>query len=168
MTNPYEWIKHNSYGYYIARPTYLHQDGTWNSSTGGAAGGGYFQTKREAEQVLQHWLRTKPSAVTIRKILENLAWHQEQLKRCQLQRMCLEPFGLSHVFEDREDGLFNCLVCGGAEGSLSFECPGIRIDGDQLDRIYACQIDFRRGQWEPDSSRADRYLQRFGFDYPEE
>jgi hypothetical protein len=157
MDNPYLWIKKkDELGWYIARPHYLHPDGVWRSSMVGPDGvqlSGYFTTKAEAEQALQHWLRTKPAARTIQKLLENLAWYQEQLKLALQQHLALEHQGRSHQFEDREDGLWNCLVCGGAEGSLPRECPGICVDGDQLDLVYAGKMDFKNGQWEVGGGR---------------
>lgn len=43
--------------------------------------------------------------------------------------------------------LFLCAVCGGAEGSLTTECPGIKIDEEQADAVYAGKLDFVNGSW---------------------
>lgn len=46
-----------------------------------------------------------------------------------------------------DGGLFHCTTCGGAEGSLTTECPGFKMTGDQLDEVYAGRLDFRGGAW---------------------
>ncbi len=45
------------------------------------------------------------------------------------------------------DGLFSCSVCGGAEGSLPTECPGVRMGPYLRERVYAGRYDFRDGRW---------------------
>jgi len=40
-----------------------------------------------------------------------------------------------------------CEVCGGGEGSLPTECPGVKMTGDQQDDVYAGKTDYRDGQW---------------------
>ena len=44
-------------------------------------------------------------------------------------------------------GLFSCTVCGGAEGSLPTECPGVRMSADRADDVYADMWDFKGGRW---------------------
>ncbi len=44
-------------------------------------------------------------------------------------------------------GLPLCTVCGGAEGGLPYECPGVRMTGQQHDDVYARKIDFIAGEW---------------------
>lgn len=44
-------------------------------------------------------------------------------------------------------GLFQCIVCGGAEGDLSTECPGERTSLAQRDAIMSGAIDFIKGTW---------------------
>lgn len=43
--------------------------------------------------------------------------------------------------------LFICSVCGGVEGSLATECPGVRLTLEQQDEIYAGILDFKNGGW---------------------
>jgi hypothetical protein len=43
--------------------------------------------------------------------------------------------------------LFFCKLCGGVEGSLATECPGVRITEQQQDDIYAGKLDFVGGEW---------------------
>lgn len=52
-----------------------------------------------------------------------------------------------HLYEDREDGLGNCLVCGGAECSMPTDCPGERITPDQADAICDGTTDYWSGVW---------------------
>jgi len=35
-----------------------------------------------------------------------------------------------------------CKICGGAEGALPTNCPGRRLTGEELDKIYAGELDF--------------------------
>ena len=47
-----------------------------------------------------------------------------------------------------DGGLGACTVCGGFEGTLTTECPGVRITPEQEDRIYKIgNLDFRDGEW---------------------
>jgi hypothetical protein len=46
-----------------------------------------------------------------------------------------------------DGGLAVCKVCGGAEGSLTTECPGYQLDPNMLDNIYAGKSDYHAGQW---------------------
>lgn len=45
--------------------------------------------------------------------------------------------------------LFACAVCGGAEGSLTTNCPGRRVSSEMLDQVYDGWWDYRdaRGGW---------------------
>ena len=65
---------------------------------------------------------------------------------------------MTHVYERHEacneqhcnichGGLAKCTVCGGAEGSLTTDCPGQRIDPDTDDAVYAGELDYRAGHW---------------------
>jgi len=45
-----------------------------------------------------------------------------------------------------EGGLAHCTVCGGAEGSLPTDCPGVRMSYVQQDLVYEGKIDFRVGR----------------------
>lgn len=44
-----------------------------------------------------------------------------------------------------DGGLGICVICGGAEASLTTECPGYKIGHDTLDKVMASKIDFRNG-----------------------
>lgn len=44
-------------------------------------------------------------------------------------------------------GLFNCVVCGSAEGASTDHCPGIRMTWYALDQVYAMKLNFRDGMW---------------------
>lgn len=63
-----------------------------------------------------------------------------------------------HIYEVHENcqelhchicdgGLAVCTVCGGAEGSLATECPGVRQTAQQSDQIYYGELDFKDGRW---------------------
>jgi hypothetical protein len=42
--------------------------------------------------------------------------------------------------------LFICEVCGGAEGTLPTDCPGVRMDAETEDKIYAGKLDYIDGK----------------------
>jgi hypothetical protein len=46
-----------------------------------------------------------------------------------------------------DGGLGVCTVCGGAEGSLTIECPGVQMTAEQDEKVYAGAIDFKDGHW---------------------
>jgi hypothetical protein len=48
-----------------------------------------------------------------------------------------------------EGGLFLCTVCGGAEGSLPRDCPGVQMTPAQEDKVMSGDLDYRDGQWVP-------------------
>lgn len=50
-----------------------------------------------------------------------------------------------HDFNDREDGLSHCKICGGGEGSLPTLCPGRKLSAAELDEIYANKLDYHAG-----------------------
>jgi hypothetical protein len=54
---------------------------------------------------------------------------------------------MKHEYHDREDGLAHCKRCGGAEGSLTTECPGYRMTESEEDAVYAGKIDFIDEKW---------------------
>jgi hypothetical protein len=43
--------------------------------------------------------------------------------------------------------LFICSVCGGAEGSLTTDCPGVKVPYEVGQRVYAGEIDYINGVW---------------------
>jgi len=43
---------------------------------------------------------------------------------------------------NREVVLSLCKVCGGAEGAMPTNCPGRKITSDELDAIYAGNLNF--------------------------
>lgn len=45
-----------------------------------------------------------------------------------------------------DGGLFSCTVCGGFEGSLPTDCPGVLMTQVQNDLVYEGKIDFRAGR----------------------
>lgn len=46
-----------------------------------------------------------------------------------------------------EGGLALCKHCGGLEGALPTECPGVSMTQAQIDAVYAGKLDYRNGQW---------------------
>lgn len=40
--------------------------------------------------------------------------------------------------------LFICTVCGGFEGSLTSQCPGVKVSDEHLQLVYKANLDFRR------------------------
>lgn len=55
-----------------------------------------------------------------------------------------------------DGGLSLCEVCGGAEGSMPTECPGERMSGDQIDAVYAGNLDFVDNEWKEQSAWPSR------------
>lgn len=47
-----------------------------------------------------------------------------------------------------DGGLCHCTVCGGFEGTLTTECPGVRLFECTLDDVYDRLLDFFDGQWQ--------------------
>lgn len=47
-----------------------------------------------------------------------------------------------------QGGLALCDVCGGAEGSMPTECPGVKMTGHQQDEVMAGRLDFKDGAWQ--------------------
>lgn len=55
---------------------------------------------------------------------------------------------LPHDYDpDAYHGLAYCRVCGGGEGSLPTECPGVRMTLEENQRVYAGALDVVDGQW---------------------
>lgn len=48
-----------------------------------------------------------------------------------------------------DGGLSACTVCHAFEGAWPDECPGEPMTADQVDEVYAGQINYRDGQWRP-------------------
>lgn len=46
-----------------------------------------------------------------------------------------------------DGGLASCTVCGGAEGDLTTDCPGVRVSADTQDKVYRGELDFVGGKW---------------------
>jgi hypothetical protein len=46
-------------------------------------------------------------------------------------------------------GLALCTVCGGAEAAMPYECPGVRLSGDDLDAVQNRKRDYIAGEWRP-------------------
>lgn len=53
------------------------------------------------------------------------------------------------TFEGDDTGLCSCSRCGGAEGSLPEDCPGVLMTEKQQELVLAGKVDFRRkmGGW---------------------
>ena len=45
------------------------------------------------------------------------------------------------------EGLYECPVCKGSEGTLPTECPGAPMSMRVQDRVIAGLLDFKGGQW---------------------
>ena len=45
-----------------------------------------------------------------------------------------------------DGGLAYCKVCGGAEGSLTTDCPGERVNQELDEAVYAGSWDYREGE----------------------
>lgn len=63
---------------------------------------------------------------------------------------------MPHVFHDRTDGLKHCKICGGAEGSLPTDCPGVKMTPEQDDAVYQGLLDYTGGAWAP-GQHLERY-----------
>lgn len=46
-----------------------------------------------------------------------------------------------------DGGLSICKICGGAEGSLTTDCPGVVMTTEQGDAVYAGRLDYQGGAW---------------------
>lgn len=75
---------------------------------------------------------------------------EEDLERADRR----EQFETHRLHEcDREDcypcsgGLSLCTVCGGAEGSMPYSCPGVKMTEKQQDDVMAQRFDFIHGEW---------------------
>ena len=65
---------------------------------------------------------------------------------------------IDHVFEKHSNctkeycnicygGLCNCIVCGGAENSLTKECCGYKINSTVLNEITEGKVDYVGNKW---------------------
>jgi hypothetical protein len=82
-----------------------------------------------------------------------LSWPRHLRYRCppDCERCCI-----------CEGGLYSCVTCGGAEGSLPTDCPGRRMTSEEQDEVYAERLNYVRGagwveqgdrQWRSNTSR---------------
>lgn len=46
-----------------------------------------------------------------------------------------------------DGGLAYCTVCGGAEGAMPTECPGVHMAVELTDQVYRGEFNFVGGQW---------------------
>lgn len=46
-----------------------------------------------------------------------------------------------------DGGLFACAICGALEGATPTDCPGVSMTPEQIDAIYAGELDYRCGEW---------------------
>lgn len=73
---------------------------------------------------------------------------------------------MKHDFHDREDGLFHCKVCNGAEGSLPIDCPGVKMPTETQACVYAGMLDFVGGAWIPGKAqRSDNGTHEISYAY---
>ena len=52
-----------------------------------------------------------------------------------------------HQYASRDDGLRHCLICNGAEASLTTQCPGRRLTDDEESRVLSGDLNFIAGEW---------------------
>lgn len=62
-----------------------------------------------------------------------------------------------HEFQDRDDDLTVCNICGGAEGSLPTSCPGESMDYMRKYYITFGKIDFVNDDWVGEQKILDYY-----------
>lgn len=63
---------------------------------------------------------------------------------CPPDRECDDRYGCQYC----SGGLLFCVICGGAEGSLTSECPGARMSDEEEDAVYKTRtLDFKNGKW---------------------
>ena len=53
-----------------------------------------------------------------------------------------------------DGGLAFCTVCGGAEGSLTTECRGEKLEEIVLEQVYHHGLDFYGGKWHSKAEKA--------------
>jgi len=80
-------------------------------------------------------------------IINNETNAYSELKKVQDELEALKKLMAEHghTFENREDGLAHCLVCGGAEGSLPTRCPGKKMGATTIEAVYRERLDFNTG-----------------------
>lgn len=75
---------------------------------------------------------------------------EEDLKRADRQR-ALKTHREHECNEEVcwicEGRLFLCTICGGAEGTLPYECPGVRMTQAQATDVISLRKDFVGGEW---------------------
>lgn len=59
---------------------------------------------------------------------------------------CKQPCTTNHC-PICDGGLFWCAECGLAEGELTTECPGFKVDMDVAEKCYNGKLDFIDGDW---------------------
>lgn len=59
------------------------------------------------------------------------------------------PARQAHQLEPvpKREGLTQCELCGGAEGTLPSHCPGNRMSPSMGDLVYQGKLDFKDGKW---------------------
>jgi hypothetical protein len=58
-----------------------------------------------------------------------------------------------------DGGLSCCIDCGGLEGGLPSECPGVQMSYDRGQAVYRGQVDFVDGRWQ--SGKISKYSPEF-------
>lgn len=66
-------------------------------------------------------------------------------EHCHIPVKCTDPECNGCMF--CAGGLYACEVCGGAEGSMTTQCPGRRLSADELEQVYAQRRDFNQNRW---------------------
>lgn len=54
---------------------------------------------------------------------------------------------MEHKLQEHGEGLHYCTVCGGAEGSLPTDCPGVRMTAEQEEAVYHGRLNYAMRQW---------------------
>lgn len=54
---------------------------------------------------------------------------------------------MNHKLENREDGLANCLICGGAEIDLPSLCPDKKLTQNEKNYISKHLVDYTKDEW---------------------
>lgn len=69
-----------------------------------------------------------------------------------------------------DGGLTYCETCGGFEGAMPDDCPGVRMMPDESDAVYAGIRNFRDGQWRNECCQVmrpvhdlDNYMAEHGY-----
>ncbi len=75
--------------------------------------------------------------------------HEDYERRLALaEEQACNYQGVHHLVPvPMHEGLVQCLICHGWEGSLATECPGRKMTYNEGEAVFGGMIDFRNGQW---------------------